>query len=529
MIKLLSDHLYSGPEVFVRELLQNSVDALTARLKQDPNYVGKIRIEVIRGDRGNTIAVEDDGVGLTETEIHQFLATIGQSSKSGDFSRRDFIGQFGIGLLSAFVVSDVITVITQSVQADSPTLEWIGRSNGTYTVRALDNKLTTGTRVYLQPKSDKAEYFQPERVLELAQFYGHHLPHNILFNVDSRTEHINEPAPWRQKFASETKRKEAWLDYGRRTFHADFLDAIPLSSEAGALDGIAFVLPQAVSPAARQSHRVYLKNMLLSERTEGLLPDWAFFVRCVVNSDSLRPNAARDAFFSDAALSDTQSEIGDCLKSYLTGLAHFDRKRLDQIIAIHYLPIKSLAVEDDDFFRLFIQWLPFETSHGTITLEEYFRTHQSLRYVKDLDQFRQIASVAGAQNLWVFNGGYTYDADLLDRLAGEFPDREIKPIEADDLVQDFKELTFEESQQVFDLVKLADVVLQKYKCRVEVRRFAPEDLPTLYTTSESARFFRHVDQSSEVVDEMWSGILQSVSAAVVAVPTRNWCSTTTIP
>ena len=198
----------------------------------------------------------------------------------------------------------------------------------------------------------------------------------------------------------------------------------------------------------------------------------------------------------------------------MTHLADFDRACLNQIIQLHYLPIKSLALEDDEFFRLFIHWLPFETSEGTMTLDEYFRKHESLRYVKNLDQFRQIAGVASAQNICVFNGGYTYDAELLERVTAEFPDRDVTSIEADDLVQDFKELSFEESQQVFDLVKLADTVLQKYKCRVEVRRFVPLELPTLYTTSESARFFRYIDQSTEVVDETWSGILDSVSAAV---------------
>ena len=56
--------------------------------------------------------------------------------------------------------------------------------------------------------------------------------------------------------------------------------------------GVAYVLPTAVSPAQRASHRVHLKGMLLTERAEQLLPDWAFFVRCVIDPDSLRPTAA---------------------------------------------------------------------------------------------------------------------------------------------------------------------------------------------------------------------------------------------
>ena len=218
VITLLSDHLYSGPDVFVRELLQNSVDAITARRKLDPKFVGKIRIEVLQDERGNTISIEEDGVGLTESEIHLFLATIGQSSKSGDFSRDDFIGQFGIGLLSAFVVSDVITVITQSVKDDSPTLQWTGRANGTYNVRKLDSKLSTGTRVYLQAKKDMEEFFQPQRVRELVKHFGRHLPYSVSLQVDGRTEEMTEVAPWAQTFTNQSERRKAWLAYGRETF-----------------------------------------------------------------------------------------------------------------------------------------------------------------------------------------------------------------------------------------------------------------------------------------------------------------------
>ena len=119
VIRLLSDHLYSGPEVFARELLQNAVDAITARQHREESYRGTIRIEVVGNDEARTITVVDDGIGLTESEVHQFLATIGESSKSSSVNREDFIGQFGIGLLSGFVVSDEITVITKSIQPDS--------------------------------------------------------------------------------------------------------------------------------------------------------------------------------------------------------------------------------------------------------------------------------------------------------------------------------------------------------------------------------------------------------------------------
>lgn len=120
MIEILSDHLYCSPDVFIRELLQNGVDAITGfkdRMQGDSDlsdYEGKITIDIEEEKR---LVFVDNGQGLNEQEIHQFLAIIGESSKRNIETRRiesDYIGRFGIGLLSCFMVADEITMITKS-------------------------------------------------------------------------------------------------------------------------------------------------------------------------------------------------------------------------------------------------------------------------------------------------------------------------------------------------------------------------------------------------------------------------------
>ena len=111
IIDLLSEHLYSSPDVFVRELIQNAVDALTARKAIEPDFAGEIAFERHSSPgKPTTLCVSDNGIGLTTDEVHRFLSTIGKSSKRAADGKRtgDFIGQFGIGILSAFVVCDEI-------------------------------------------------------------------------------------------------------------------------------------------------------------------------------------------------------------------------------------------------------------------------------------------------------------------------------------------------------------------------------------------------------------------------------------
>jgi len=513
VIDLLSDHLYGSPRVFVRELLQNAVDAITARRLQDRRHLGEIRLELSEATAKQpaTLAVRDNGIGLTEDEVHQFLATIGRSSKRGVLEADDFIGQFGIGLLSGFVVSDEIVVITKSVQDDAPAVEWRGAADGVYSVRTLDADIEPGSQVYLRARADVAERFEPQFIIDAARHFGSHLPTPITVLTAAESVTINSPPPWQVAYGSQQEAREARLAYGRDVLETDFLDAIPLESDVGGIQGIAFVLPHASSAPLRQSHRVYLKDMLLSEHADGLLPDWAFFVRCVVNATDLRPTASREAFYEDEQLQQAREAMGGCLRRYLMQLAQHDRAALDRILALHYLPIKALAVDDDEFYQMVIDWLPFETSLGQMTLAQCAEHGDTIQYTTTRDQFLQISSVAAAQRICIVNAGYTYDRELIEKLPTIFADRRCEPSDLSQLVQSFEGLSLDERDATFDLVRTAELVLQPYRCGAQLQKFEPAELPTLYTANDTATFLRSIEQTKDEADELWAGVLDQIA------------------
>jgi molecular chaperone HtpG len=540
IIELLSGHLYSGPQVFVRELLQNAVDALTARTQLDPSWptgeAGRITLEVWNPRAAQpTLVVRDDGIGLTEQEVHTFLATIGLSSKRDEANwddPTDFIGRFGIGLLSCFVVSEEIVVITKSAKPSPPRpgeitpranvgVEWRGRSDGTYTVRTLDPEsdaaLEIGTKVFLTCKPGSEEFFCTNRLIELARDYGSLLPYRIEVIAEGARERVTrinpEPPPWRQIYARPEERDQALLAYGRSVFGIDFIDVIPLRAEAGEVDGVAFVLPFSPSLASKRTHRVYLKRMLLSEQADNLLPEWAFFVKCVANANRLKPTASRERFHENADLANARDELGACLKKYLVRLANRDPQRLRRIVELHYLSIKALAIRDDEFYRLVIDWLPFETSMGRMTLTEYRRREESdtLKYVANLDQFRQIAPVAAAQGICLINAAYTYDLDLVERFPDIVPEGRVEPIDADDLARSFDELEPDELDRASTLLDVAEVILRPFRCLPQVKRFLPVEMPALYSLSAEAEFLRSLERTKEVANPLWSSVLDGIA------------------
>jgi molecular chaperone HtpG len=515
IIDLLSHHIYSSPQVFIRELLQNSVDAITARLHVEPHHRGEVRIELPERNDSSTpsLIFRDNGIGLTEEEIHLFLATIGQTSKRDDLSesRTDFIGQFGIGLLSCFVVSEEISVVTRSIKEGSRAVEWRGHADGTYSIKTIEREMEPGTEVRLKCKAGSEEYFTAQEVQRLAHHYGSLLSYPIHLATPHGASLVNgEEPPWKQDFQTPQLEHDAYLEYGRKLFETDFLDYIPLSSKVGDVRGAAFVLPYPMSLAARRTHRVYLKNMLLSEDAEGLLPDWAFFVKCVVNANELRPTASRESFYEDEALTQTRDSLGRNLRNYLMELAEREPKRLKKLINLHYLSIKALAAEDDEFFRLFINWLPFETNMGTMTLTEYLKEHEVVRYAPGLDQFRQVARVAASQSLCVINAAYTYDRQLILKLREVFSGVRLQEVDGNSLSYTFEHLTIAEQDEIEQFVAFAEKILRPYNCLVEVRKFSPDDLPALYTASEEASFRRSIDKTREVTDSFWSSILDNL-------------------
>jgi molecular chaperone HtpG len=526
IIEILSEHLYSGPEVFVRELLQNAVDAITARQKLNEPFQPSVNIALARDADGTPLLTfSDNGVGLLEDEVHQFLATIGKSSKRLVGARgsgtSDFIGQFGIGLLSCFVVSDEIVLLSRSAKDPAKVVEFRGRPEGSYRVQSLETSDLEGigSRVTLRAKAGFERFFEAEELERLVLHYGALLPFPITLSSDAGSRVVNEDgAVWRRRFETDAERRAALMAFGTAALGREPFDVIDLRTEAGAVDGVALVLPWTPNLAAKPKHVVYLKNMLLDDEAEGLAPDWAFFVRLVVNTNALKPTASREGFSEDATLAAARDEIGAALQGYLGDLAEREPERFKNLVRLHDLSIKALALENDALFTLFAPRLEFETSSGPMTLQEYRHSLNPVQggaiyYTRSLEQFRQMARVAGAQGFNVLNGGYVYAAELLERYAQLNPDVTVERVEADFFANRFEELSVAERNGSFDFLRLLEDTLEPFGCGVELLHFKPRELPTLFVTSAQQRFLRNIESAQEVASDLFGGVLESLKTA----------------
>lgn len=505
VIDLLSRHIYSSPRVFLRELLQNAVDAIAARRALDGGG-GRIRITPA-GLEAPEFIIRDDGIGLTESEVADLLATVGRSSKRDifDLPRSDFLGQFGIGMLSCFMVCDTIVIRSRSA-AGGPAVEWVGRSDGTFAVQPFGGETPVGTSVHLTPRSDSASLLTGATVRELAETFGRYLPVSVVVDLPGGGETtVTEPAPFLDGD------RETRLTYGRELIGVEPLDAIELTVAATQTRGVAYVLPFAPPPSARQSTRVYLRRMLLAERADDLLPDWAFFARAVIDSGGLHPTASREALVDDDALEQTRSEIGDAIRRWILELALREPARLAQFVAVHEVALKSLVRHDDELARFIVRWLSVETTAGRVRIEELVRRSPEVRYAETVDEFRQLASIVPPGTLLV-DGGYLYDAELIRLLPEIFPEVTVERVEVGAEMDRLDLPPLDDRNAALDLERRARAALGDVD--VSVRSFERRELPGLFVADPQALRALDRGRARGAAGALWSGVLDRAEKAV---------------
>jgi len=579
MIEILSDHLYSSPDVYIRELLQNGVDAITARVIWEKETAGKESVTsqgaagnqstvaghgaaasqstvtsqtavaeqgtiVLEIEEGRSLIFSDNGQGLTEEEIHQFLAVIGESSKRNSENgriRTDYIGRFGIGLLSCFMVSDEIRMRTKSCKGDSPVLEWRGKPDGTYTIRELSqpflgdgspdgaSELFTGgspegqspaecrgidrdhgTQVILEAKPGREDYFTEKVIRRLLTYYGLLLPFPVLVRIHGKEEQINPIyLPWEGR---KTNKQELLL-FGQMMFEEQFLDCVPLRSEQGNVSGVAYIVKYPVLPSVKGSHRIYLKNMLLTEKGDNLIPDWAVFTRCIMNATDLRPTASREGFYVDEVLEDAREAIENALIDYIAGMAEENRELFDTFFHIHQLTLMSLALATPKLFGILVDYYEFETTRGMQSGYDLRTCGEALVYAPTAAKYKQLSQLFFAQDKLLINVSYVHSLELLVRL-GQVYDLEVHAVDdwnVEDLMQD---LTPDDQDESYAFQKAANRILKAYDCRAELKYFSPNNQPTFYLMDEKILLKRQIAASRSQADSMFFQMLDAFAAEI---------------
>lgn len=537
VVELLSRNIYSHPSIYLRELIQNARDAVQSRIDAGHMSRDQALISITPTGPGQPeLVVRDNGVGVRREEVASLLATVGQSSKRDifDLPRTDRLGQFGIGLLSCFMIADSIVVETRPVSG--PPSRWVGRADGTFSVTDLEgheaDSVPVGTTVRLRPRGDELELTTYARVWDLAVEFAEFLPvtvevlgprgtdryvnRTVMYGVGLTStvdgDVVHEPGVEVDELTAmaESADLENLLSYGEELVGAEPLAVISIDVPETHTHGTAFVLPYQPPPGARQGTRAYLGGLLVGESVPDLLPEWAFFVRVLLDSTGLTPTASREGFVNDESLAHTKRAIATRLKTWVKMLAERDQMGLQRFLGVHDLALRSLAKHDEELARIVLPHLTFETSQGRMLLSDVVARDPRVRFAASTEEFRQIAAVIPPGQL-VLNAGYVYEADLMRMVPTALDHATTEQVQVHDVIAEFAQVRGRDAERAWKLEASASEALWGLECEVEVRAFSPQDVPALYVVDPHVLRAMELRRLEESTDGFWGDLMREIS------------------
>jgi molecular chaperone HtpG len=328
LLKLMTHSLYSNKEIFIRELISNSSDAidkfnymqLTDEKFKNSDWIGKINIKLDEAD--GSLTISDNGIGMNEEELMTNLGTIAQSGTksfvekmTGDAKKdSNLIGQFGVGFYSVFMVSSKVDVISKKAGEEQAYM-FSADGSGEYEIKPV-TKDEHGTVIYIKLNDDEKEFLGKWRVQEIVKKYSNHIPYPIVMHYEEdettgegddavtkkvkKSEQANEAtALW--TLSKSTLKKDDYIEFYKTLAHGDdepltyLHNKVEGSQEFTTLFYIPKKAPMDLYRADYQSGvKLYVKRVFITDDDKELLPTYLRFVKGIIDSEDLPLNVSRE-------------------------------------------------------------------------------------------------------------------------------------------------------------------------------------------------------------------------------------------
>jgi len=513
VIRTLGESLYSDPSVSVRELIQNANDTCIVRQAEDPNAPPP-EIHIRYDPYKRILVVEDNGAGMTEEEVQEFLTVIGSSHTDevrqrletmGERSLAErLIGRFGLGLLSAFIIGDKIEFVTRSYKEGAEAIWWECAGEQEYQMGPADKgkRETPGTTVTVAIKPKHIGLLREDKLTELIHLFADLLTIPIYLDPIPRPVNVMN-APWDMEATEKEYREYLTARYPNESI----LSIIPVKIEedggAFKVGGVLFVPKQPYFIVREHGDLiVYVRRMYVCRDERSLLPDWAKFVKGVIETPNLRETTSREAIRRDENFERVQKALGRVILDYLTQISEQDPRMFKEIVTNHNLVIKAWAVASDELFDRIKDIVLFTTDAGQLNLQRYFEvsryskgarpagTNGDKRYIFYFTTpggVGQHAMLFAAKGLRVIDAQHFPDEPFLQKYAAKHDDVVLRKLDVGGEFI-FEELPRKENKWL----ELEETYLH-LRIDAKVVQFVPENIPAVLIFPETEDVDDQVD------------------------------------
>lgn len=381
LMTVLGRHLYSTPMVALRELVQNAHDSIVRRRLEDADHGASMPAIRVEGDlNAGVVRVTDTGAGLTDDEVHRYLATVGVGytrKLREETDSSELIGMFGLGFLSAFVLATRVTVTTTSFQ--TPDQGWrYQSSNGEHYTLAPVPSREVGTVVELALREGHRHLAATGSLLKILERYCALLQVPVFVGADGTVPVNGEPPPWRAQGAQPggnvvehavRARRQALAFATRFESRFEPLCTVPVQGADTQRDLQGLLWVQDGSTYGTSDNRnlsVFVRGMLLDDDARDLLPPWAGFVGGVIESHQLTPTASREDLQRDEAYHAVQSALTESLIAGLARIAREQPEAWRRVVSRHNEALLGASLCDPRLFDLLADVVHLPTSQGDL-------------------------------------------------------------------------------------------------------------------------------------------------------------------
>ncbi|MCM3079480.1 MULTISPECIES: molecular chaperone HtpG [Brevibacillus] len=499
LLEMMINSIYTQKEIFLRELISNASDAIDKiyykALTDDSLHFDKdsYSIKIIPNKENRTLTIRDTGIGMTQEELESHLGII---AKSGSLAFKNenetkdghtIIGQFGVGFYSAFMVADVVTVISKSVSHDQA-YKWESTGADGYTIVPCE-KETPGTDIILQIKENTEdenydEFLDEYRLKAIIKKYSDFIRYPIKMDITSQRlkegseseyesyqeeQRINSMVPIWRKNKNELTEEDYVQFYNEKRYGFDKpLKHLHISADGAVVYQAILFIPESIpfdyySKEYEKGLELYANGVLIMNKCADLLPDYFSFVKGMVDSESLSLNISREMLQHDRQLKLIAKNIASKIKSQLQSMLKNEREKYEQFYQSFGRQLKFGMYSDFGMHKDTLQDLVMFTSSKEkklVTLDEYvsrmpedqkyiyYASGESVERIEKLPQ-TELVSDKGYEILY-----FTEDIDeFAIKMLQTYKEKEFRSVSSGDLgiESDEKENTDSENQENTEL------------------------------------------------------------------------------